>query len=295
MITDTSLRRLKVFKTVVESGGFNAAAQRLGISQPSVGAHMSALERQSGHVLLRRRRGARPQLTEAGRAVLVLAEEAVRRAEEALQALEGLKASQARELTIAAHRDLAASYLPHRLGIFSQKFPRMRVAVRIGTIDDVIALVQSGTVQCGILLTTGAVKGTKSQVVGLEPLDLVVAAAHPLARRSGLTAQDLVAYPFVTGLRQSRYFAMVDHALRSIGIVKYRIALELQEAAAVKEAIRHGQPVACLPRSTVATEVNEGMLVALSLSRSLRPLQIRCIYADKPAPPIARLIASLQA
>jgi DNA-binding transcriptional LysR family regulator len=35
-----SPRRLAVFKNVVDLGGFNAAASRLGIAQPSVGAHV---------------------------------------------------------------------------------------------------------------------------------------------------------------------------------------------------------------------------------------------------------------
>ena len=39
-----SARRLSVFKAVVEEGGFNRAAMRLDISQPSVGAHVKALE-----------------------------------------------------------------------------------------------------------------------------------------------------------------------------------------------------------------------------------------------------------
>ena len=45
-----SARRLSVFKAVVEEGGFNRAAMRLDISQPSVGAHVKALEQQAGQV-----------------------------------------------------------------------------------------------------------------------------------------------------------------------------------------------------------------------------------------------------
>ena len=291
---DASLRRLKVFKTVVDAGGFNVAAQQLGIAQPSVGAHVAALERQVGHVLLRRRRGARPQLTEAGRAIYALAEDVVRRAEATAQVLAGLKSSQAREIVIAAHRDLAAHFLPPRLGRFTQTHSRIRIITRIGTIDDVLALVQSGSVQLGVLLSVGAVKGATSEVVGIEPLDLVVAASHPLARKSNIVADDLTPFAFVTGLRQSRYFAIVDRALKSIGMTTYDVALELQEAAAVKEAVRHGRSIACLPRSTVVDEIEAGALAALRLHRALKPLQIRCIYADKPGPLAARLIAALR-
>jgi molybdate transport repressor ModE-like protein len=80
-----SARRLSVFKAVVEEGGFNRAAMRLDISQPSVGAHVRALERQAGHPLFERKRGARPRLTKAGEAVYSMALEVLRRGEEAAQ------------------------------------------------------------------------------------------------------------------------------------------------------------------------------------------------------------------
>ena len=90
---DASARRLLVFREVVDLGGFNAAATRLGIAQPSVGAHINALEAQVGQSLLVRHRGARPQLTEAGRIVYELATEVVRLNEAAGLRLANLKAT----------------------------------------------------------------------------------------------------------------------------------------------------------------------------------------------------------
>src|ERR1700724_3484878 len=102
-----SSRRLAVFKNVVDLGGFNAAASRLGIAQPSVGAHVKALESQLGQPLFHRRRGAKPQLTKAGEAFYAYALDVLRRSEETTIALADLKAAQAREIVIAAHRDVA--------------------------------------------------------------------------------------------------------------------------------------------------------------------------------------------
>ena len=291
---DVSPRRLQVFKHVVDLGGFNAAAAKLGITQPSVGGHVDALERLVGHALLLRRRGTRPQLTQAGRAVYDLAVDVLRRNEETAHCLAGLKSSQAREIVIAAHRDLAVSFLPQRLSRFSRKYPTSRVITRIGTIEDVLALVESGTVQMGVLLASGTVRGLASEVIGREPLDLVVGRTHPLAQRKQLQAADLRAHAFVTGLRNSRYYLIVERALRSIGMADYDIALELQESAAVKEAVRHGHNIACLPRCTVADELVSGALVVLNLVQSIQPLQIRCVYGSSPGPLAERLIAVLR-
>ena len=73
-----SPRRLSVFKSVVERGGFNAAAAQLGIAQPSVGAHIRALESQIGQPLFHRQRGSRPRLTKAGEALYTFAVDLLR-------------------------------------------------------------------------------------------------------------------------------------------------------------------------------------------------------------------------
>lgn len=290
---DASPRRLQVFKHVVEMDGFNAAAARLGIAQPSVGAHIKALERQAGQPLFVRRRGARPQLTEAGRVLYAMAIEIIRLSEEASARLDSLRSRRTRELVIAAHRDLAASFLPPYLSAFSRKNPRSRVVTRIGTIEDVMALVESGAAELGILLSAGPARGAGSVLVGREPLDLVAGKAHPLARVRGVTAEDLGRHDFVTGLRTSRYFRMIDRALRAIGVGDLEGALELQESAAVKEAVRLGRHIACLPRCTVRHELASGDLVALDLARPLTPVDIRCVHATELGPMARRMMDAL--
>src|SRR5690606_1860791 len=67
---NVTLRRMEVFVAIVDEGSFAAAADRFGIAQPSVSAHIRALERDVGGEVFARRRGRRPVLTELGRSVL---------------------------------------------------------------------------------------------------------------------------------------------------------------------------------------------------------------------------------
>jgi DNA-binding transcriptional LysR family regulator len=66
------LRHLRTFCTVNDSHGFTSAAQRLGCSQPTVSAHIQALENELGGVrLFERARFSRDLvLTEVGQQVL---------------------------------------------------------------------------------------------------------------------------------------------------------------------------------------------------------------------------------
>ena len=223
------------------------------------------------------------------------AADVLRRSEETAQLLSDLKASRGDALDIAVHRDLTVAFLPQRLARHASTNPKSRVVTRIGTLEDVQALIESEAVQLGLLLGDGPLVGLQSTKVGAEPLVVVASPAHPLARRLRVGAEELSRAAFVTALRQSRYFRLIDRALRSAGVKGYSIGLELQEAAAVKQAVRHGSGLACLPRSTVLDEIASGALVALQFEASLGALEIRCAYAAAPGPAARRFISDLRA
>ena len=67
-ISDVDLRLLRVFKTIVECGGFTQAQIELGIGGSTISTHMSTLEARLGLTLCRRGRGGF-SLTERGRLV----------------------------------------------------------------------------------------------------------------------------------------------------------------------------------------------------------------------------------
>lgn len=72
-----TFRKLEVFVAVAEDGNFRRAAERLGISQPSVSSQIKSMERYLGYELFERRRGATSELLIEGRTFLQRARELV--------------------------------------------------------------------------------------------------------------------------------------------------------------------------------------------------------------------------
>jgi DNA-binding transcriptional LysR family regulator len=72
-----TFRKLEVFVAVAEDGNFRRAAERLGISQPSVSSQIKSMERYLGYQLFERRRGATSELSNEGRSFLQRARELV--------------------------------------------------------------------------------------------------------------------------------------------------------------------------------------------------------------------------
>ena len=67
-VTDFDLRLLRIYKSVVENGGFAAAENELGITRSTISVHMGNLEARLKLKLCSRGRGGFA-LTEAGRII----------------------------------------------------------------------------------------------------------------------------------------------------------------------------------------------------------------------------------
>jgi DNA-binding transcriptional LysR family regulator len=291
-VIHASPRRLSVFKTVVDLGGFNVAADKLGIAQPWVGAHIKALERQVGQPLFYRQRGIKSRLTKAGETLYAYAVEALDKSQRASAELTSLRTTRSHEIVIAAQRAVSHYFLPKYLAAFSQRHPGVRLVTRTGTAEDVFGLVRSQAVDLGVFPALGAVAGMQSDVLFTEPLVLVVAPSHPLAGRRSIEPGELTRHPFVCGLRDSQHFRMIDQVLHSIGVSSYDVAMELQDFAAVREVARHGGGIAVEMFTCVREEIDAGQLVPLRLNGPRPSLEIRCA-SRSPMPEPARQFVEL--
>ena len=285
-----SARRLSVSKSVADLGGFNIAAEHLGIAQPSVGAHIKALERQAGQALFHRGRGMRASLTKAGEALYAYAVDVLNKSEEASVTLTGLGAAGKREIVIAAQRAVSNYFLPAHLAAFATRNPGIRLVTRTGTSENVLNMVRSRSVDLGLFQSLGPVPGVRSQLLVNEPLVLVVAPRHPLARKADIKPADLSGHAFVGPLRDSHYFHMIDQVLRRIGLQNYEVAMELQDFAAVIEMARHGAGIACEMLCCVKNEIQTGLLVPLKLAGPPSTMQIRCANLSPKSEPVRQLI-----
>jgi DNA-binding transcriptional LysR family regulator len=294
-VISASPRRLNVFKTAVDLGGFNVAADRLGIAQPSVGAHIKALERQVGQPLFHRRRGARPRLTKAGETLYAFAVDVLRKSEEMSAALSHLRSTGQRDITIAAQRDIAQNFLPRHLTAYARRHPEMRFVTHTGTIEDVLRLVRDGAVDLGLYGALGPEPGVRTRQLAREPFVFVVSPRHPLAGRRAIAPRELERHPFVTGLRSSRHFAMLDSILKRMGVASYTVAMEAQDFAAVRELARHGAGIAGMLQFCVEEEIQAGALVALDLATPPVELQIRCAYHAPLSATARDFVADLKA
>ncbi len=183
--------------SVARLGSLGLAAQAHGISQPAASTRIRRLERRLGVTLIQRSpHGSR--LTPHGELVAGWAQAAV----DAAAALEaGITSLQERSeavLRVVASMTVAEYLLPGWLTALRGLDPQTAVALTAGNSAAVADAVLRGAADLGFVEGPDLPAGLEGRQAGSDTLTVVVAPAHPWARRrSGITAAELAAAPMV--------------------------------------------------------------------------------------------------
>lgn len=190
MSDDITLRQLRYFLALAETGHYRKAAERAGVSQPSLSQQIVRLEGALGLALVER--GARGAiLTPAGRDVLAQARRVIDEAD-ALGALaRDNRTGGAGTIRLGASPTLGPYFLPHVVGQLRRDHPGIKLVIR-----DAPPLVLQEELLEGrhdLILAQLPVRSGDLTVARLfrEPLKLAVAQDHPLAGRGAVADADL--------------------------------------------------------------------------------------------------------
>lgn len=216
---EIQLQQLRSFCETARLGSLTAAAESLGLTQPTVCEQVHALERAIGAALVERHaHGCRP--TEIGKLVAQLARPLVagvgslkRTIAEALGRVEP-------RLTVAATQRMLVEDLPEVIVAFEKAHPRVHLRLLEMRVEQIVPAVEAGEADLGLTLERGIDPPRPALV--FEPgyqLDLILVTPrdHPLARRRRLRPEDLVGYPFVNSPR-GLPDAAVAAALEKLGV-----------------------------------------------------------------------------
>jgi DNA-binding transcriptional LysR family regulator len=262
------------FLEVARRANLSRAAEALFITQPALTARLRALEAEVGSPLFRRgRRGM--TLTDAGRAFLPYAERAVRALQDGASAIERLPATD--ELVLGAAPAVSTYVLPGLLVRFEAANPGVRMSVRTGHSEEILAMVVRGDVEIGLLRELHH-PALETRPLYDDELVLVVEPGHPLAGHRHVTLDRVRDARLILFDRTSSYYDLTSALFRPAGSLP-RGVLELDHIDAAKQMVLAGLGIALLPTTAVAGELRDGTLRRIDLVGS---------------PPIERRIAAVR-
>jgi len=280
-------RRLQVLVAVVDHGGFGAAAAALDIAQPSVSAHIRALEGQVGAALFDRFPGQTPKLTEAGRTLYTYACDVLDRAQSVVSELGHTSG----RLRFAAQRSVATALLRRPLELFAAECPAVELIARTGTFEEVLSVFRSGAVDLVFVLSHGEVPGLDCTPLGRYRLAFVAPRDHPLAKQVQISPRELAQHPFVAAPSSSYFGRTLTQILAEAGVPPLTIRSRAEEAGMLREMMLAGLGICLALRRSVQNDLESGILIELDVD--LDPMYLRLNYARNPRaalPQIDRLV-----
>ncbi len=285
---NVTLRRMEVLVAVVEEGSFAAAADRFGIAQPSVSAHIMAIEKEIGGQVFIRRRGRKPLLTEIGRSVLQHARELLEEANDMRAEVVKIRGETGQQVVLSCQRSLANFVLRKEITDFALARPDIQLVLRIGKQEDVFAEVREGVADVGCFLGNEDLRGVRAEIIGREKLVLIAAPNHALARRKRIKPQDVARYDFVGPPPSSLFGRGVSKLLAGAGINHVKVAAQATEYQFLREFVVAGVGIACSLERSVAADIERGQLARLDFAGDDLTFDVRQIASvrrplSKPA------------
>lgn len=257
------VRQLKYFLAVVDHQGFNRAAEKLLIAQPSLSQTIKTLEAEAG-VPLFHRVGRRAVLSEAGKALVGPARLVVRDLEVAQAAMADIKGVRSGRLELVAMPSPGIEPLTSMIATYTQLYPEITVSTDAAfTVEEVVAAVRDGSAEAGLLGSARPFRVPDVQVIQLErqPLVLIINPhADDFAGREVLAREDLGGHRVIVSQRGSLMRALVDDMLA--GGVPVEIVVEVAHRTSVLPLVLAGVGHAVMPMSWASLARQSGLRVA---------------------------------
>jgi len=269
------LFQLETFLAVAREKSFSRAAARMHRTQSAVSQTISKLEDDLGEKLFDRssRDGA---LTDAGKALVVYAEELLNIREEARDALKELRMLHQGKLVLAAN-EFTSRYLLPVLNDFHRMHPMIKIEVQRGLAREIPSSVRNHNVEFGVLSFRPDDEELTSVVFYCDELALIVYPRHPLAQAEKVGIKDLVAESFIAHSVLSSYRERVIQTFKSHHIALH-MNIELPTIEDIKRFVRMENGVALVPLIAVEDEIKSGDLVHVSVSELAFERKLRIVH-----------------
>ncbi len=270
---EPTLRQLHAFRAVATELHFGRAAAALGLAQPTLSKEIKLLERTLGAALFERGPGG-ARLTDAGTALLPLADAVLADAARLLAEAGRLRATASRVVRVAATPSVVNRLLPDVLRTLERQRPDIEVEVVEVDTGGVPAALSAGRADVGIGHHVSAIAGFGRRTLAEDALHVVV---HESLAGRGRTVDltRFVRLPLLMWPREQNpeYYDALLAVSQERGLDPLILTGSSRISGARSYLLREGRAFAIVPRDYAVTEASP--LVSRPLANPATvPLQV---------------------
>jgi molybdate transport repressor ModE-like protein len=281
------LADLSLFRHVVEAGSITHGAERAHLALAAASTRIRQMEEALGVPLLTRGRGGVAP-TQAGRTLLQHARIMLRQAERLHEELGACSNGMVGQIRVLSNTNALTEFLPEALSSFLAAHPNVSVDLEERLSDEIVGLIAEGVADLGIVAGTVDAGALVTYPFRRDRFVLVVARDHPLANRTKIGFDELLAHDFVGLDRASALQRFLANKAVRIGR-PLRLRVQLRSFDAVCRLVECKVGIGIVPETTArrAARTMAIAIVPLADSWAVRDLTI-CVRDVNELPAYAR-------
>jgi DNA-binding transcriptional LysR family regulator len=257
-----TLRQLQVFASVARHLNHSRAAEELYLSQPAVSMQIKQLEQSVGLPLLEQV-GKQLHLTEAGREMLHYSSSITQQLAEMEEVFNAMKGLEHGHLNISVV-STANYFMPQLLAKFIKAHPKIQVSLSVANRDAVIKQLTDNIADLAIMGQPPEGTDMLAEAFMQNPLVVIAAPAHPLARTKKIQPKQLAKETFLLREQGSGTRGVVERFFASHHL-SLPAHMEMDTNEAIKQSVQAGMGIGIISRHGIELELETKRLVVLDV------------------------------
>ncbi|RAP40494.1 transcriptional regulator [Rhodovulum viride] len=254
-----NLRQLEILRAVVQYRTTVGAAERLGMSQPSVSNTIRHIETVLGFPLFERVSN-RLVPTEEALILLEDAEPLFLLRDAVNQRAADLRRGRIGRIRIASTAELSEAVLPRVIADYAGQYPKVQISLETRPLDSVLQVVENGLADVAFVIAAYERQALDYETLVELRAVCLCPADDPLARLEAVTPRDLIGRQMVGPQVSNRIGLMIADSFRASGHV-YSPSVETRFMNAAARIVREGCGVTLIDELSAHTVLRPGLVV----------------------------------
>ncbi|WP_027856763.1 LysR family transcriptional regulator [Marinobacterium jannaschii] len=280
-VGDFEIKQLRIFKSVVDNGGFSAAETELNISRSTISIHISNLESRLNLTLCRRGRGGFA-LTDEGRVVYEMTNNLLQTLEEFRSVVNDLSSTPSGMLRIALSDGTSLDprgRFPQMISDFCAKAPEITLQTDVAAMADIERMVLNDEVDIGFIPYHRKLEGLEYIHLYSDDCHLYCGQTNPLFALSETELTDEVVNQYTAiepGLKPN------EQATEQLSHMSLKATAYFYETRLAM--ILSGKFIAFLPEALAQPYVEQGVIKAIAKDARFYHLGVAAIVKKTTQP-----------
>ena len=267
--------KVKTLLSVIETGSYTKAAEKLNLTQPAVSHQIRMLENEFDIKIFYRDKN-KLKLTPQGKILVQYARRAAAVYTNACQAIEDSK-SETRHLNVGITPTAGETIIPQVLATLCNENPGIHINIGVNTIQKIYTRLKAYELDFAVV--EGAVPDAALVTTTLDT-DYLCLAVSPIHRAKTVSIREIRHEKLILRSQSAGTRQLFEKHLgaRNLSLSEFNVMMELDNVSMIKELVSMDLGITIIAKSACREELASGRLSIIPIENSTMVRQIDMVY-----------------